>query len=164
MYETIGSGFGIAAPTNLWAQAIDDPFSSITKLTYSDKAKKRKRSCGQKIVQYWHRVEQNLSGGMHATAEAFYVDVAGLSDDNKGRSVMRKLVLGGVGTQDAFAGPAMRVIVSFKWDHIGKPYFMFKAALYFIYLTLQTYSAAKERQNTRTSYAPALAVSLCAPP
>ena len=33
---------------------------------------------------------------------------------------MRKLAVGGETTQAAFAGPALRVIVSYKWQRIGK--------------------------------------------
>ena len=62
---------------------------------------------------------------------------------------MRKLVMLGDASLPAFAGPALRVLISHKWKTFGKSYFFIKSLIYLVYLLLQTYSATKEvRRST----------------
>ena len=179
MYETIGCEFGIAASEDLWASAIG------AHVHRRERDGTIKRSCGEhvcggtclrKIIGermgrhtgknrpccscwcVYRKIERNLFSGHLASTEAYYIDVEGLSSLGKGRDVLRKLVVLGDETQPAFAGPALRVVVSFIWNRIGKYYFGAKSILYMLYLYLQTHSAIESNYNTYESLVISIAI------
>ena len=119
-YETCASDFGVGAPKYLWqvyrqSHNLGAEFHArqdAIKL-YSAQASKLNVSVMCDACRHYRAMWTKATNGSRtAVTESYFVDVEGLSGATCGRDVLRKLVIGGKRTEAAFAGPALRVIVS----------------------------------------------------